>query len=365
MTPRQLVERVEVHRRVLANRGVRTAAGLHADDPVGGQRLAAHQELHVFPREDVVGHHAELIAVAHALAQRVDQRGLARADRTADAEPNSGAAHDRNNLECTYCWLIAAMSISGVNARGGALRRAQSCRDARRHVAQHVARADRAPRADRSASAASPPTPSPRAACSSTPRARPATSTPDAAQTMPNATGSVQRGRASQCAARTTADGRMSLPRLQQPRAHGSRRLAAGRGRAHRVDLVVESRQGRRNRPLGTLPTRRARRDPRRRRADSSSVAPATREDRRTTTTPPGGDRPRDRRMCERADRKQAVAEMQQGEPVVAHVSASLVARRPATTGVNGRMLARERDRVVVEHLFHARQCRDRPARRR
>ena len=50
-----LVERVEVHRRVLADRRVRAAAGLHADDAVGRQRLAAHEELHVLAREDVVG----------------------------------------------------------------------------------------------------------------------------------------------------------------------------------------------------------------------------------------------------------------------------------------------------------------------
>ena len=86
MAPRQLVERVEVHRRVLANRRVRTAAGLHADDAVGGQRLAAHEKLHVLAREDVVGDDAELVVVAHALAQRVDERRLARADRSADAE---------------------------------------------------------------------------------------------------------------------------------------------------------------------------------------------------------------------------------------------------------------------------------------
>ena len=91
MPPRQLVERVEVHRRVLTDRGVRTAAGLHADDAIGRQRLAAHQELHVLAREDVVGDHAELVVVAHALAQRIDQRGLPGSDRTADAEPHGAA----------------------------------------------------------------------------------------------------------------------------------------------------------------------------------------------------------------------------------------------------------------------------------
>jgi hypothetical protein len=41
-----------------------------------------------------------LILVAHALAQRVDKRGLARPDRPADPDANGWTAHDRNNLEC-------------------------------------------------------------------------------------------------------------------------------------------------------------------------------------------------------------------------------------------------------------------------
>ena len=133
---------------------MRTAAGLHADDPVGRERFAAHQELHVFAGEDVVGHHAELIAVAHPLAQRVDQRGLPGSDRPADPEANSRTAHDRNNRECTYCWLIAAMSSSGVKHRGGAA----SCAIRSTHAgtrAQHVGQQTRALRADRSPSAAS------------------------------------------------------------------------------------------------------------------------------------------------------------------------------------------------------------------
>ena len=53
----------------------------------GGQRLAADEELHVLAREDVVGDHAEAVAVAHRLAQRVDERRLAGADRPADPDP--------------------------------------------------------------------------------------------------------------------------------------------------------------------------------------------------------------------------------------------------------------------------------------
>src|SRR6185503_14091696 len=146
-----LLERVEVHRRVLADGGVRAAAGLHADDAVGGQRLAADEKLHVLAREDVVGEDPEAIAVAHRLAQGIDERRLAGSNRPADPDSEGCLCHGRpihhggheghggtiltrpvfpslstvssvverrqdlNNLECTYCCVIAAMSTAGAN----------------------------------------------------------------------------------------------------------------------------------------------------------------------------------------------------------------------------------------------------------
>src|SRR2546425_2458540 len=65
----ELVERVEVHRRVLANGGMRASAGLHPDDAIVGQRLAAHQQLHVLAREDGVRDDAEPVTLAHRLAE--------------------------------------------------------------------------------------------------------------------------------------------------------------------------------------------------------------------------------------------------------------------------------------------------------
>ena len=144
MPRRHLVERVEVHRRVLADRGVRATAGLHADDAVRRQRFALDEELHVLAREDVVGDHAQPIAFAQRLAERVDQRSFPRSDRASDADAQWGdplhrfhittttvsghdlriALHDRNNLECRYCCDIAAMSIAGVNDSGSASRSA-------------------------------------------------------------------------------------------------------------------------------------------------------------------------------------------------------------------------------------------------
>src|SRR5262249_5443351 len=81
---RQQIERLEIGRRVLADRRVRAPARLDADDAIRRQRLAANEELHVFLREDVVGHHGNLVPVAHVLAQTVEQRRLAGANGPAD-----------------------------------------------------------------------------------------------------------------------------------------------------------------------------------------------------------------------------------------------------------------------------------------
>jgi hypothetical protein len=67
---------------------VRTSTRLHADDAIGGERLAPYQEFHVLAGEDIVGDYAELVVGTHALAERVDERGLAGANRTADADSN-------------------------------------------------------------------------------------------------------------------------------------------------------------------------------------------------------------------------------------------------------------------------------------
>ncbi len=56
----------------------------------GGAR-GGDEELRVFAREDVVGHHAEAHRVAQGAAQRQQQRCLAAADRPAD--PDGEGAH--------------------------------------------------------------------------------------------------------------------------------------------------------------------------------------------------------------------------------------------------------------------------------
>src|SRR5258706_8625915 len=95
---------------------MRTSPGLHADNAIGGERFAPHEEFHVLAREDIVRHDAQLVIRPHALAQGVHERGLAGANRPANADAYGAThAHERNNLEWPYCWLITAMSNAGAN----------------------------------------------------------------------------------------------------------------------------------------------------------------------------------------------------------------------------------------------------------
>ena len=77
----------QVDRGVLADGGVRAAAGLDAQDAVLWQGLQPVEDQGVLLGVDVVGHDGDAPAVAHLLAELLDQGGLARADRAADADP--------------------------------------------------------------------------------------------------------------------------------------------------------------------------------------------------------------------------------------------------------------------------------------
>ena len=79
-------DRGEVDRAILADGGVRAAAGLDAHDALVGERARPHQDLGVLLGVDVVGDRAQIEAVAKRLAQRLHERGLAGADRAADAD---------------------------------------------------------------------------------------------------------------------------------------------------------------------------------------------------------------------------------------------------------------------------------------
>ena len=80
------LDRLEVDRRVLADRGVRASAGLDAHDALGRQRLGRDEQALVFLGVDVVRHDRELVALAQPLAEHLDERGLAGADGAADAD---------------------------------------------------------------------------------------------------------------------------------------------------------------------------------------------------------------------------------------------------------------------------------------
>ena len=82
----QLVDGVQVGGDVVADGGVRAAAGAHRADALVGQHAVPAQEVGVLGGVDVVGHHGQRQPVAQRPAQRRDQRGLAAADRTADAD---------------------------------------------------------------------------------------------------------------------------------------------------------------------------------------------------------------------------------------------------------------------------------------
>jgi hypothetical protein len=80
----------------LADRGVRAPPGLDPDDAVGGERVPPDEELGVLAGVDVVGDDGHLDPVAEPEAQGLDQGGLPRADRAADADLQGGRDHDRN-----------------------------------------------------------------------------------------------------------------------------------------------------------------------------------------------------------------------------------------------------------------------------
>ncbi len=83
---------------------MRAAAGLDAHDALLRQRARHGQDARILLGVDVVGDGAEVVDVAEALAERLHQRRLAGADRTADADAQRtvrGWAHDRNSL--VYC----------------------------------------------------------------------------------------------------------------------------------------------------------------------------------------------------------------------------------------------------------------------
>jgi len=63
VTALQVVDGGQVHGSILADGGMRAAAGFHAQDAVCGQGFVAQQEVGVFPGVDVVGDHGDVVVV--------------------------------------------------------------------------------------------------------------------------------------------------------------------------------------------------------------------------------------------------------------------------------------------------------------
>ena len=117
-----LGDRREVDRGILADRGMRAAAGLDAGDALGRERAGAHQVLGVPLGVDVVGDGGDLETAAQPLAQGVHQRGLARADRAADADTQRSIhRHARLISRTEQSGVLGLVLHAGeIGAEGGA-----------------------------------------------------------------------------------------------------------------------------------------------------------------------------------------------------------------------------------------------------
>src|SRR5690606_23764823 len=109
--PAEALDGFQVDRGVLADGGVRAAAGFDADDALRRQRLVPHQELRVLLGVDVVGDRRDVVAPAQRAAQRQHQCGLAGADGPADAHPER---HDRKSLEYWVSWCVDRIASAGA-----------------------------------------------------------------------------------------------------------------------------------------------------------------------------------------------------------------------------------------------------------
>src|SRR5262249_17337775 len=112
----------KVHRSILANRRMRTATCLDADNALRSQRLRACENELVFFRVNVVGDRVNVVVVPEPLAQGFNQRRFARSDRAADPDTQRAGlrvwainkSHERNNL--LYCVSCAMEARSTMNA---------------------------------------------------------------------------------------------------------------------------------------------------------------------------------------------------------------------------------------------------------
>ena len=110
---RSLGDAREVDAGVLADRGVRAAAGLDAHDPLRRQRAGAGEEFGVFLGVDVVGDRGDVVAVAEASCRARPSARSCRCRpgrRCRRATGRSIGCHERNSLVYWVSCRIAAIS---------------------------------------------------------------------------------------------------------------------------------------------------------------------------------------------------------------------------------------------------------------
>lgn len=101
-----------VHRRVVADRGVRTSAGFDSSDPFGRQCRVPNEELSILRAIDVIGHYGHRVTLAQALTELEAKHRLARADWAADADTRRARHVVIYDLRCTIYDLEPLFSRS-------------------------------------------------------------------------------------------------------------------------------------------------------------------------------------------------------------------------------------------------------------
>ena len=120
-----VLDRCEVHARIFAHRRMRAGTRLHAEDAFLEQNAleSALDVLGVFGRHHIVGDDEHLDAkIEQARRNGLHDRGLARADRTADADARDFLRHSTLHLKgqfmnrrtCALVWTAARISVSGA-----------------------------------------------------------------------------------------------------------------------------------------------------------------------------------------------------------------------------------------------------------
>ncbi|CDN41140.1 hypothetical protein BN871_AC_00340 [Paenibacillus sp. P22] len=94
----QLLDRLEIHRSILAHSRMRAAARLHAYDPLFRKNACRRQYPRILLGIDVVGNDRQAVFILQRFRQALHQLGLAGADRSADADPDRPPRRDRIRL---------------------------------------------------------------------------------------------------------------------------------------------------------------------------------------------------------------------------------------------------------------------------